>query len=75
MINAGVFLIRNTDWAKDFIRRGLQTRYDFSSGRNSLKQQTIRDAIKHPDWKKNVFVLDEDDHTIQTSPNRYIMHP
>ncbi|RIA79136.1 hypothetical protein C1645_841440 [Glomus cerebriforme] len=37
MINAGIFLIRNTDWAKDFIRRGLQTRYDFSSGRNSLK--------------------------------------
>jgi len=56
MINAGVFLIRNTDWARDILRRGIQPRYDLSTGRNSLEQQAMRDAIEKPYWKPNVSI-------------------
>jgi hypothetical protein len=53
MINAGVFLIRNSAWARDFLRRGIQARYDFSYDA-SLEQSAMRDTIKHPYWRKNV---------------------
>ncbi|RIA98999.1 Glycosyltransferase Family 34 protein [Glomus cerebriforme] len=56
MINAGVFLVRNSDWARDFFRHGVQPRYDLSTGRNSLEQQAIRDSIKKPYWGPNVSI-------------------
>ncbi|GBB93376.1 hypothetical protein RclHR1_02160002 [Rhizophagus clarus] len=71
MINAGVFLIRNSDWAKDFLRRGIQARYDLSYA-DSLEQAAMRDAIRHPFWRKNVLYLDNDDHSINTFPDRYV---
>jgi hypothetical protein len=55
MINAGVFLIRNTDWSRDFLRRGVQSRYDLVET-GSLEQQAIRDAIKNPNWKQNASI-------------------
>ncbi|RIA95057.1 Glycosyltransferase Family 34 protein [Glomus cerebriforme] len=71
MINAGVFLIRNTDWSRDFLRSGVQSRYDRATT-GMKEQQAIRDAIKQPQWKPNVLFLDRDDHTINTFPDRYI---
>jgi hypothetical protein len=53
MINAGVFLIRNSDWARDFIRNGIQARRD-RAYRGMKEQQAMRDAIKQPNWKPNV---------------------
>ncbi|CAG8435424.1 981_t:CDS:2 [Funneliformis mosseae] len=72
MINAGVFLIRNTEWAVDFIRDGIQARRD-RAYRGMKEQQAMRDAIKHPRWEPNVLFLDGDDHTINTFPDRYIL--
>ncbi|CAI2166684.1 14469_t:CDS:10 [Funneliformis geosporum] len=72
MINAGVFLIRNTEWAVDFIREGIQARRD-RAYRGMKEQQAMRDAIKQPKWQPNVLYLDGDDHTINTFPDRYIM--
>jgi len=71
MINAGVFLMRNTDWAVDFIRNGVQSRYD-RANTGMREQQAMRDAIKQPNWKPNVLYLNGDDHTINTFPDRYI---
>jgi hypothetical protein len=53
MINAGVFLIRNSEWARDFIRAGVQSRID-RAYRGMKEQQAMRDAIKSPKWKPNV---------------------
>ncbi|GES91189.1 glycosyltransferase family 34 protein [Rhizophagus clarus] len=71
MINAGVFLIRNSDWARDFIRNGIQARRD-RAYRGMKEQQAMRDAIKRPNWKPNVLYLNGDDHTINTFPDRYV---
>ncbi|CAB4479475.1 hypothetical protein RhiirA1_442993 [Rhizophagus irregularis] len=71
MINAGVFLIRNSDWARDFIRNGIQARRD-RAYRGMKEQQAMRDAIKQPNWKPNVLYLNGDDHTINTFPDRYV---
>ena len=53
MINAGVFLIRNTKWAVDFIRVGIQARRDRAFG-DMKEQQVMRDAIKRPNWRPNM---------------------
>ncbi|CAB4435037.1 unnamed protein product [Rhizophagus irregularis] len=71
MINAGVFLIRNSDWARDFLRNGVQSRYD-RANTGMREQQAMRDAIQLPNWKPNVLYLNRDDHTINTFPDRYI---
>ncbi|CAB4413097.1 unnamed protein product [Rhizophagus irregularis] len=71
MINAGVFLIRNSDWARDFIRNGIQARRDRAYSWYE-EQQAMRDAIKQPNWKPNVLYLNGDDHTINTFPDRYV---
>jgi len=52
MINAGVFLIRNTKWAVNFIRI-VQARRD-RAFRGMKEQQAMRDAIKQPNLKPNV---------------------
>jgi hypothetical protein len=55
MLNAGVLLFRNSVWTKNFLRRGVQPRYDLAFAA-SLEQQAIRDAIKRPSWKQNVSI-------------------
>ncbi|PKC14898.1 hypothetical protein RhiirA5_494999 [Rhizophagus irregularis] len=71
MINAGVFLIKNSAWTRDLLRRGIQPRYDFSYT-GSLEQEAMRDAIRHPYWRKNVLNLEYDDHSLNTFPDRYV---
>jgi hypothetical protein len=55
MLNAGVLLFKNSIWTKNFIRRGVQPRYDLAYA-GSLEQQAIRDAIRRPAWKQSVSI-------------------
>ncbi|KAI8059136.1 galactosyl transferase GMA12/MNN10 family-domain-containing protein [Gongronella butleri] len=70
MINAGVFLIRNTPWAMQFLREVQRTTSWFQKG-SSYEQGAMWDIMRKSEHEANVFLLDRDDHTFNTFPSYY----
>lgn len=69
MINAGVFLIRNSEWSREFLRL-TQTRRDLYKS-NMYEQRAMWDLMRQPEWIPGTIFLDQDDHTFNTFPKRY----
>ncbi|RIA89240.1 Glycosyltransferase Family 34 protein [Glomus cerebriforme] len=70
MINAGVFMMRNSEWSRDFLRVA-QSRRDLYLG-HMYEQHAMWDLIRQPEWKPGTLYLDQDDRTFNTFPSRYI---
>jgi hypothetical protein len=70
MINAGVFLIRNTPWAMQFLRDVQKTQAWYNRG-PSYEQGAMWDIMRLPQHQEKVFLLDRDDHTFNTFPKFY----
>ncbi|CAB4416133.1 unnamed protein product [Rhizophagus irregularis] len=70
MINAGVFMMRNSQWSRDFLRIA-QNRRDLYLG-HMYEQHAMWDLIREPDWAPGTLWLDQDDRTFNTFPSRYI---
>ncbi|CAO3654084.1 unnamed protein product [Cunninghamella echinulata] len=71
MINAGVFLMRNTPWSMQFLRDVQKTTSWYNKG-SSYEQGAMWDAMQLPENKANVYLLDRDDHTFNTFPKYYL---
>jgi len=70
MINAGVFMIRNSDWSRKFLRE-VQGRREGYYGK-FYEQKAMWDVVNEDQWKEGVLLLDQDDHTFNTFPKRYL---
>jgi len=70
MINAGVFIMRNSEWSRDFLRI-TQKRRDLYLG-HMYEQRAMWDLMQQPEWVPGTLFLDQDDHTFNTFPSRYI---
>ncbi|KAI8979816.1 galactosyl transferase GMA12/MNN10 family-domain-containing protein [Mycotypha africana] len=71
MINAGVFLLRNTEWAHKFLNAVQASKNWYNKG-PSYEQGAMWDIIQLPGYKEKVLLLENDDHTFNTLPKRYI---
>ncbi|KAI9471883.1 MAG: galactosyl transferase GMA12/MNN10 family-domain-containing protein [Benjaminiella poitrasii] len=71
MINAGVFFLRNTDWAQKFLNAVQASKGWYNKG-PSYEQGAMWDLIQSPGYKEHVLLLNNDDHTFNTLPSRYI---
>jgi len=71
MINAGVFLMRNSEWSRDFLRL-TQKRRDLYLG-GMYEQRAMWDLMRKPEWAPGTLFLDQDDRTFNTFPSRYIL--
>ncbi|KAI1301147.1 hypothetical protein EDD11_005795 [Mortierella claussenii] len=69
MLNAGVMLIKNTDWTRRFFNE-VQTKVDWYS-RSSYEQAAIWEVMNDPKWASGVYLFDKDDHTMNTFPKNY----
>ncbi|KAF9952204.1 hypothetical protein BGZ72_006448 [Mortierella alpina] len=70
MVNAGVMLIKNTDWSKRFWSE-VQRRKDWYNKPPSFEQGAIWDVMQDPAWSSGVHLFDRDDHTMNTFPRYY----
>ena len=71
MINAGVFFMRNTEWAQKFLNAVQDSKNWYNKG-PSYEQGAMWDLIQQPGFKEHVLLLENDDHTFNTLPKRYI---
>lgn len=69
MINAGVFLLRNSEWSRAFIRK-CQYRTDLYKG-GMYEQRAMWELMRDPEWASGVIMSDQDDRTFNTFPPRY----
>ncbi|KAI9245693.1 galactosyl transferase GMA12/MNN10 family-domain-containing protein [Phascolomyces articulosus] len=70
MINAGVFLIRNSRWSLQFLRQVQATTEWYNRG-PSFEQGAMADVINRPENRNHVLLLDGDDQTFNTLPRYY----
>ncbi|CAO3598301.1 unnamed protein product [Absidia cylindrospora] len=70
MINAGVFLIKNTPWSMAFLREIQKTTTWYHRG-PSYEQGAMWDVMRRSENQDKVFLLDRDDHTFNTFPSFY----
>ncbi|KAI8146780.1 galactosyl transferase GMA12/MNN10 family-domain-containing protein [Fennellomyces sp. T-0311] len=70
MINAGVFLIRNSPWSLQFLR-DVQSATDWFNRGPSFEQGAMADIINRPENRGHVLLLDGDDQTFNTLPRLY----
>lgn len=70
MINAGVFLMRNTPWTMKYLRK-VQTMTEYYQYHPSYEQMAMWKLMQEPGFKERVLLLDNDNHTFNTFPNRY----
>lgn len=71
MINAGVFFMRNTEWAQKFLNTLQESTYWYNKG-PSYEQGAMWDLIQEPGYKEHVLLLENDDHTFNTFPKLYV---
>lgn len=71
MINAGVFFMRNTEWAQKFLNAVQESKNWYNKG-PSYEQGAMWDLIQEPGYKEHVLLLENDDHTFNTLPKRYV---
>jgi hypothetical protein len=70
MINAGVFFMRNTEWAQKFLNAVQESKSWYNKG-PSYEQGAMWDLIQQHGYKEHVLLLDNDDHTFNTFPTFY----
>lgn len=70
MINAGVFLFRNTPWSMNYLRK-VQGMTDYYMKHPSYEQLAMWMLMQEPGFKERSLLLDGDNHTFNTFPNRY----
>ncbi|CAG8670171.1 4613_t:CDS:2, partial [Gigaspora rosea] len=70
MINAGVFLIKNSEWSQKFLRETQKQRRYYDNG--LLEQHAFYIMMQNEKYKNEILYLDEDDRTFNTYPHRYI---
>ncbi|KAF9430965.1 hypothetical protein BGZ94_001309 [Podila epigama] len=70
MLNAGVMLIRNTEWSRRFLKE-VQRRRSWYHRKPSFEQGAIWEVIQEDEWKDGVHLFDRDDHTMNTFPRYY----
>ncbi|CAG8648900.1 5187_t:CDS:2, partial [Paraglomus brasilianum] len=69
-INAGVFLLRNSDWSKRFLREVQMFKSQYRG--KFYEQAAMWKVMIKPEWQEGALLLDEDDHTFNTFPSRYM---
>ncbi|KAF9384290.1 hypothetical protein CPB97_005807 [Podila verticillata] len=69
MLNAGVMLIKNTDWSRRFLSE-VQTRSTWYHTR-SFEQAAIWEVMTEDKWAPGVYNYARDDHTMNTFPKVY----
>ncbi|KAF9120113.1 hypothetical protein BGX30_003358 [Mortierella sp. GBA39] len=69
MLNAGVMLIKNTEWSRAFFAE-VQTRAPWYH-KSSYEQAAIWEVMSEPKWSPGVYLYDGDDHTMNTFPKMY----
>jgi hypothetical protein len=70
MINAGVFLFRNTPWSMKYLRM-VQGMTEYYMKHPSYEQLAMWMLMQEPGFKERSLLLDGDNHTFNTFPNRY----
>ncbi|KAF9436794.1 hypothetical protein BGZ76_002978 [Entomortierella beljakovae] len=70
MLNAGVMLIKNTEWSHRFWSE-VQRRKDWYNRSPSYEQGAIWDVMNEDKWKSGVLLFDRDAHTMNTFPSYY----
>ncbi|KAF9294867.1 hypothetical protein BGZ88_003192 [Linnemannia elongata] len=70
MLNAGVMLIKNTDWSRKFLNE-VQRRKTWYNKRPSYEQGAIWEVMRDPLWTSGVYLFDRDVHTMNTFPSFY----
>ncbi|KAG0044633.1 hypothetical protein BGZ83_010148 [Gryganskiella cystojenkinii] len=70
MLNAGVMLIKNTDWSKRFFNE-VQKRKYYNNYSPSYEQAAIWEVMREPEWSSGVEMFDKDEHTMNTFPDFY----
>ncbi|GJJ73511.1 hypothetical protein EMPS_05869 [Entomortierella parvispora] len=68
-LNAGVLLIKNTDWSRRFLNE-VQTRTEWYA-KSSYEQAAIWDVMMDPQWTSGVYLYDKNDHVMNTFPKQY----
>ncbi|RIB14544.1 hypothetical protein C2G38_2144002 [Gigaspora rosea] len=67
MLNAGVFLIRNSNWSFEFLER-VQTIKDMHNGKKSEQASMWKLLKKYPNLRNHTLLL-RDDHILNTFPD------
>ncbi|KAI9247790.1 galactosyl transferase GMA12/MNN10 family-domain-containing protein [Helicostylum pulchrum] len=70
MINAGVFLIKNTHWSFKFLRE-IQAREEWYRQGPSYEQGAMWDVMRQPENIKRTLYLDRENHIFNTFPKFY----
>ncbi|KAF9187331.1 hypothetical protein BGZ51_001421 [Haplosporangium sp. Z 767] len=70
MLNAGVMLIKNTEWSRKFWSE-VQRRTEWYNLRPSYEQGAIWDVMRDPAWASGVHLFDRNDHIMNTFPQYY----
>ncbi|RUS17692.1 galactosyl transferase GMA12/MNN10 family-domain-containing protein [Endogone sp. FLAS-F59071] len=70
MINAGVFLIRNSEWSRTFMRAVNKATAYYKE--RMAEQAAMWDLMRLKEWEAGALVLLNDDHTFNTFPTKYI---
>lgn len=70
MINAGVFLIKNTSWSFKFLRE-IQAREEWYRQGPSYEQGAMWDVMRQPEYIKRTLYLDRENHIFNTFPKFY----
>ncbi|CAG8805689.1 14272_t:CDS:2, partial [Dentiscutata erythropus] len=70
MVSAGVFLIKNSEWSRKFLREAQKQRKYYNYG---LREQLAMAVLmRREEYKNGALYLNEDDSTFNTYPDRYI---
>ncbi|KAF9345348.1 hypothetical protein BGX26_003252 [Mortierella sp. AD094] len=69
MLNAGVMLIKNTDWSRRFFNE-VQTKVDWNR-KSSYEQAAIWEVMNEPKWSSGVYLYNGNDHIMNTFPKQY----
>jgi hypothetical protein len=70
MINAGVFLIKNTAWSMEFLR-DIQDRQEWYRQGPSYEQGAMWDVMRQEKYLKKTLFLDRENHVFNTFPKFY----
>ncbi|KAG0367431.1 galactosyl transferase GMA12/MNN10 family-domain-containing protein [Gamsiella multidivaricata] len=70
MLNAGVMLIKNTEWSRRFWNE-VQRRKEWYNRGPSYEQGAIWEVMQEPQWASGVHLFDRDDHTMNSFPKYY----
>lgn len=70
MINAGVFLIRNTPWSIQFLNE-IQSKTEWYRQGPSYEQGAMWDVMQQDEYKQKTLFLDRDNHFFNTFPQLY----